>query len=548
MKKLDILILTIAVLLFCSCNGTDSDDKGHRNYAAVRLSKGSAWSLIDTNGNVMADSVFGIDKVLTLAYDGSFWVVDSIGFQLYSVDHPDKPLTPVFSSATFFSQGRAFVSNGNEPIKMIDTKGNVVATLPENISRAWEFSSNGLAQCKNGDAYSYVNTDGRIVFTIKAKKTFVGDSYICVQDEDGETFSIYDKHGKKTCQFGFRQYIVVGGIFEGLLPVIKDPIHPRGGVDWSKPITYLNEKGEEQFTISSSKHTTSEKHELDFCFHDGYTIFTTGESHYGIVNNKGEIIVQPDYETLSYIGNGFFMAGKDFQLGRGYKHGVIKADGTEIIPFDYDLDDRVRMTFGDNLILRKNGIHLVSQEGEVKNTFAGFSTCYPCKEFVNYTNSEKIVNAIVDLIKELKTDLIPYNVANKAGIEPNREMLYTNSMTLTTKFDEGKQYFNHKYIWASSIIYPNRNEPYGDIVSLSWNAPALEEVMIDCFLDNSTDAKSVYTNIVRKLKAEGAVEVENEGGLNIVSQMEMRCITLKFWLNEAANDLRIFCTLPPEEP
>lgn len=536
------LLSALLTITLCSCDGTANNDKERRDYAAVRFKEGSAWSIIDKDGNVVADSVFSTDKALTLAYDGAFWVVDNSGFQLYSVDHTDKPLTPVYSSATFFRQGRAFVSNGNEPIKMIDTKGNVVATLPGSISRAWEFSPNGLAECKNGDAYSYVDTNGRIVFTIRAKKTFEGDSYLCVQDEDGLTFSIYDKHGKKTGQFEFRQYIAVGGFSEGLLPVIKDPIHPRGGIDWSKPITYLNEKGEEQFTISGSKHTTSEKHELDFCFHDGYTIFTTGESHYGIVNNKGEIIAQPDYETLNYIGKGFFMAGKDFQLGRGYKYGVIKADGTEVIPFDYDLDYRGRMTFGDNLILRKNGIHLVSQQGEVKNTFASFSTCYPCKDYVNYINPAKLVNAVVDLINEINTDLVPYIVAQKAGIKPTVDMIHMNTMTLTTTWDDGNQYLEHQYTYNWLIANAERNGQHGEITSLSWNAPQLEKVKIDCCIDNSTSIKSVYTSIVQKLKQKGAVEVENEGGQDIIPQMEMIGVKLKFQLLEPANELRIFCT------
>ena len=540
--------MALAAILFCSCDGTGSNDISHQDYAAVRLTEGSAWSIIDTDGNVIADSVFSTEKALTLAYDGAFWVVDERGYQLYNVEHHDKPLTPVYRSATSFRQGRAFVSNGNEPIKMIDTKGNVVATLPGSISRAWEFSPNGLAQCKNGDTYIYVDTHGRKVFTVKAKRTFDGDDHVCVQDEVGNSFSIYDRHGQRTGHFEFVQYIPVGCFSEGLLPVIKDPLFTYGNgktaIDWSKPITYLNKKGEEQFTIPGSKHTTSERHELDFSFHEGYTIFTTGESHYGIANNKGEIIAQPDYETLGYVGNGFFVAGKDFQLGRGYKQGIVKADGTEVIPFGYDLDERAVMIYGDNFIVRRNGVELVSQQGEVKNTFASFSTWYPCKDFVDYTNSEKLINAIVELIKELDPDLIPYKVANKAGITPTRDRLYTGSMTLTTTFDDGMQYFKHEYTWDGAIINPNRSSPYGDIVSLSWNVPELEEVKIDCGIDNAVNIKSVYESIVQRLKQEGAVEVEPEGRWDVLPQLAIHGVKLEFRLIEPANELKIFCTLP----
>lgn len=530
--------------LLCSCSGSNIDDKGHLNYAAVRLTKGSAWCIIDTDGNVVLDSVFGTEKVLTLAYDGAFWVADDNGFQLYNVEHPDKPLTPVYKSATSFRQGRAFVSNGNEPIKMIDTKGKVIATLPQSISRAWEFSANGLAQCMEGGAYSYIDVDGRFVFRVEAKKTFVGDDYLCVQDANGESFSIYNRRGMKTGQFDFRQYLAVGCFTEGLLPVIKDPIvtygNGRAMIDWHKPITYLNEKGEEQFTIAGSKHTTGEAHDLNFGFLDDYTIFTTGESHYGIANNKGEIIVQPDYEELKNIGDGFFVAQ------RGYKHGIIKVDGTEIIPFDHDLDARAVMMFGDNFVIKRyrDDIQLVSLQGDVKKTFASFSTQYPCKDFVDYINAGKMIKYIVGLIEELDHRLTPNKVANKVGITPTKDWLYMATMSLTTTFDDGNQYIKHQYIYDGPIISPNRNEPYGEIVSLSWNMPDLEEVKIDCCVDNSTSIKYVYDSIVRELKQKGAVEVEQQGWQNLLPQLEIHRVNLKFSLSEVSNELNIFCILP----
>lgn len=121
-------------------------------YLPVQISEGDNWSIIDKNGQVIIKEEYSSDCFLTKVSDGMFWVRTNGKYQLFSIDSPKKAITDEeFSSVTNFNSGVAAVSNPNQAIRIINTNGETVATLPKSVKRCYEFSRSGYAYFMNSD-------------------------------------------------------------------------------------------------------------------------------------------------------------------------------------------------------------------------------------------------------------------------------------------------------------------------------------------------------------------------------------------------------------
>ena len=93
-------------------------------------------------------------------------------------------------------------------------------------------------------------------------------------------------------------------------------------------IEAINTSGEVVFTL--------EEAEKAYRFHDGVSVFLTVDDEYGLVNTKGEILIEPgEYDKMnSEYGHGLLPVAVETK--KGLRWGAVTYDGKEVISCEYD--------------------------------------------------------------------------------------------------------------------------------------------------------------------------------------------------------------------
>lgn len=251
-------IAVICIVLIC---GRHSAAEAAENYGLpqyIQVSDGSAWSILNLEGKVVADKEYASDCYLTNIYDGAYWVDEGGGWQLFNISNPGMPVSDhKWEQVTEFGSGTAAAGTGIDAIKLVDTKGDVIATLPDNIDRVNPFSSDGLAAFHDTktDQWGYIDTKGKVVIpsTLWEGKQF-NDGYVVFD-------KIYDTKGNATALPA--GYAGMGDevAHEGLLTC------------------YINDKAS-IYDIKSGNVTPVEFATQLMSFRDGYAVFEV-DGHFG---------------------------------------------------------------------------------------------------------------------------------------------------------------------------------------------------------------------------------------------------------------------------
>ena len=157
-----IALAALAVVLMTACGGNhDSAYQYKTQYLPVQLVGSEKWSILDVNsGEVVAKDAF--DNAPSPVVNGMFYVMNGEGsYDYYDVSAPTKPVAGHFGSVTAFSDdGVAVCSSIGSPLCVIDKKGQVVKTLPKEISQCSMFAR-GMAAFQNDNGlWGYINTSG----------------------------------------------------------------------------------------------------------------------------------------------------------------------------------------------------------------------------------------------------------------------------------------------------------------------------------------------------------------------------------------------------
>ena len=202
----------LLALVLGSCGGKKRNNKNF-DYLPVQMTKGDSWSIIDKDGKEVVKEEYPSDAVLSLIYDGVFWVKQGDKYQLYSIDDPKKPIIDEeFSRATDFAAGVAVVSNPNQQIRIINTSGNTVATLGKDIKRCWAFNENGYAIIVDANnKCGIVDVKGNIVVKpIYADMWKVPEDLILVKKgDDDKKILIIDMEGTKQGEINQEKYDIL---------------------------------------------------------------------------------------------------------------------------------------------------------------------------------------------------------------------------------------------------------------------------------------------------------------------------------------------------
>ncbi|MDO4165212.1 MAG: WG repeat-containing protein [Bacteroides sp.] len=381
LKKVFPILALAGLLGFSSCSDK-SGSKGYE-YLAVQLESGTNWSIMDGSGKVVVKEEYLPSCVISEIDDGTYWVQNGDKFMMYSVQSPKQPvIDEEFEGVTLFEEGLAFVSKLNQPIKMIDTDGKVVAELPEDIVRVHSFTE-GRAQfkSKNG-AIGYLDKKGNVAIkAIYEEGEHFFEGLALVKEKGGEDWLIIDKDGKLQGKINSKKYEVVKLSFfgDGMLAVLLVNDNSDG-----YSVTFVDKTGKEVLKPFKLKSRPS-----GIVFEDGYCRLDDGGNCW-VINTKGEkVIREGKYMALRNMGKGHFCAWK------GDKWGVIDKDDNVIVDFDYKSASYSML--GDNYIMSTGSYFLlVDPSGnEIKNT--DFERAYVASYFnVNYVNVKSIAADLLE--------------------------------------------------------------------------------------------------------------------------------------------------------
>lgn len=386
-------------MLLTGCSKSEKP-KYDYDYLAVQMSKGDDWSIIDKNGKEVVKEEYPADALLSDIVDRVFWVKQGERYQLFSIDQPKKPLIEEeFKQATPFVAGRAVVSNIDQPIRILDTKGNTVATLPKDISRCLLFTDEGYAVVHNSEGLmGLIDAQGKIVM----KPTYSWLSYysegilLAIDSTTTNFFSILNLKGEKLGEIDYTKY-VCHGFYEGKALVVA-------GEGEEQYVSAIDKTGKKLFDLKKAQKVIGQ-------FMGGYFVFANGDGKMGVADDKGDIVIRAKYDGLQNLGNGLFSALK------GNKCGIVDVNDETVLPFDYT--DGTNYTLGGKFIM-KDGTDwmLVNREGKEIITFHENGRVGNMCNYAEFIDISGLVGDLMKQIERSEQAQTAGTVAAEAGLQP----------------------------------------------------------------------------------------------------------------------------------
>lgn len=362
-------------LLLTACGENSDSSRFEFKYLAVQVERGENWSIIDGNGKIIVKEEYAPeDEISYIASEGVYWVKsnDDDKFRLYTIESPKKPISKEeYTYATNFVNGKAFVSDGENPIQVIDTKGNVKETLAKEIRLVRVTNKNfsdRIAYVDKTEKWGFLDLDGEIVIKAQYSDIHPFSNGVALVEKEGEENKLYiiDRDGKEKGTINLNKYKVIDYEFkEGKLPVCD--------LNKDNRLLYLNTKGEVALEISSKIRANWEA-----SFLDGYAVVSSEDAggtevfdqegialvgKYGVIDAEGETVIRVGkYDRIHNIGNGKFFVGNN----KG-KYKVVNSEDNAITD---DYDGALLTPFEDCFVMWEGSNYiLVNADGkEIKNS------------------------------------------------------------------------------------------------------------------------------------------------------------------------------------
>lgn len=520
------ICLLAAAFVFGSCEKNSTKLWLQKEYLAVQLSKGDAWSIIDKNGKVVIEEEYPADAIISNIYDGVFWVKQGDTYQLYSIDNPKKPVTDEeFAHVTEFEVGLAAVANPNQQIRIINTKGKTVFQLPKEIKRCNKYTQWGYATFENTDKkMGVIDEKGNIV--VKPEYGLIEiekDMLLTLKDKtDKRKVIILDMKGKKTGEFDLEKHPLIS-INDGMI------IAKNSNAD-DAHIAAFDKTGKKVFEVKKADGNQSAD------FFDGYLTFCNSDGKNGVADKKGEVLIRPKYERLLIVGSGEFFAKK------GGKWGVVNEKDETVLDFDYDdwlfvMDENYVMNDGSSYVI-------VDKNGKEIESFSRFTTA-GAESYVEFIDVENIANEAFSIIEKYEEGLTAAQLAKNLSLIVDN---YHYDTSIETKSDiDDKVTFlmttrYNGYVAEEKTHQEEVNDgwfTYNRTVSdgWAWTDTTPRNVKGTIKTNNSINAKDLYKSLVSKL-SNGRKKV-NDGTFSKNIKIDGRTVECRTSLNENNDEIEV---------
>ncbi len=346
-------IAVLAIMMPACSKGGGTDVE----YLAVKLSDSKDnWSIIElSTGKVIAREDF--KNKPSVIVDDMFYVQNDKGeYEFYNINDINKQIGDSYQHATYFQNERAIVCKKDEPLMVINTKGETVKTLGESVKVATPFK-NGFAQIVNEDGQcGFIDTEGNIVIKMEydVAADFSEDGYVVVgkKNEDNMTYSVINAKGEKMFSFNSDKYSDVRtGFVGGSMAVVKDD-----------KIVYLDSEGKQMLKVGENKGENEA-----YGIYNGLTIYANDEGCFGVKNASGEVVIKAKYEAISPNRDGTYLAMKDGKCA------IINGEGEQLSADEYKNIIRINP---DRFIVKDgNSYSIIDKKGKEigTETFSEYS-------------------------------------------------------------------------------------------------------------------------------------------------------------------------------
>lgn len=511
--------LMAAMLTLGGCQEKEKPEYSYE-YLPVQMSKDESWSIIDKDGKEVVKEEYPADAVLSeISSEGIYWVMQGDKYQLYNLKDPKKPLIDeTFTRATKFKAGVAVVSNPNQAIRIIDTDGKTVATLPKNIKRCNEFVEPGYAVFRNSDdKEGILDKHGNIV--VPAAYDVMGtpsDGLTFVRKKKDDTkWTVIDMNGKEQFSGSDEKILPFGNYHEGKIIVCSNYQEVK-----DRKFSVLDKTGKKLFDIR--------KAEGGYCgnkYIDGYLVFASSDDKWGVVDDKGEVVIRAKYDGMAYLGNGMFAAKK------GEKCGIVNVKDETVIDFDYDGNGG---TMGDNfLMFDGSSIALIGKDGKEITSF--HRTFFNSNFYAEYVDVTSIGNSITRALGEMEQTQTADKVARADSLNIDN---YRYQSYITRELNVDDKVKSSYYIWFGGYMAEEKTHEeqvndgwftYNRTVSDGWQWTNVMPARINGSLkieDDAIDAKELYKQLCQRL-AEGRKKIsEGKFSKNVkIGGKTVECLT-----------------------
>ena len=267
-------------------------------------SKNGRWGFIDVNGEVVVSDEF--KNMPGYAYDGIAKVKNEKDkFEFYKIDKKPQQIGGTYVNATDFSEGMALAAEEFGYIKGINAKGETLFELSPNggteIAGTTRCHDGMIAFIDPNNKVGFLNKKGEVVVKPMYKMaTEYSNGIARVVDEDNRIHFI-DKKGEKV-------YTVKTEIWCG-------PLFSKNEFLYSDVAEKTDDEDKIAFGImdfnGEKKLNANNKYKFLTKGVGNQYIYIGDEKAYGIIDNKGEIVVRAKYDNIVPFGNQYLAVKKD---------------------------------------------------------------------------------------------------------------------------------------------------------------------------------------------------------------------------------------------
>lgn len=313
MKTTQWLFTGLTAVLLAGCSAKHEAPTGAQvTGIPIQTEDGGKWGMLSPTGEVIFEDEFENNPFLS--FDDRFFVEEGEGLHaLYTLEESPQKLDEGFIDLHSFIDGRALVVKPGEHIKLIDTDGNVIKTLDEaggkEIDKIY-VADDGLMRFETTDHYwGLLDADGEVLLEPEYGVLWYKDGTVLTNPMSEQKF--YYRH-------------IPENMTDHIMNIQGEEL---GTVKGSRYITseildggeylacYKAQAGKKRYfgildtegkiVIKPSK----EIREVGIYRNQEYT-FSDG-SEYGLMNMKGEVIIEPQYDKLWFWGDNLMLAGED---------------------------------------------------------------------------------------------------------------------------------------------------------------------------------------------------------------------------------------------
>ena len=287
-------MVAVLTMMFFSCSKTEN---GNVEFIPFQETADGQWGMISMDGKVLFKEEF--KNKPTIVRDGRFFVRTKEGiWEMYDAIEKPKKIGGDYAHTSGFRNGRALVAVKNQPVSLIDTEGKIVKQLDKIAGKTVDgvraYEGNYAVFMTTDSLWGVINENGDCV---------VKPEYYSLNDcGDGKFIGVNAKYKKEVKKDQ------------------KDKVK----------VSVINTSGKSLFEFSAGKYEN-----IQYQFTDGklaVSVKKDGKETWGIIDDKGEIIVKPSAKLKS-IGS---IHGDVFTYNNGDGWGLMNTKEETLIRAKYE--------------------------------------------------------------------------------------------------------------------------------------------------------------------------------------------------------------------